>query len=189
MQDRIMASFYRKARVYTNFLERQQNIETIHSMAAIIAHCLRSGNKVLVCGNGGSAADAMHFAAEFTGRFKQDRSPYPVLALGDAPYLTAVSNDFGYASVFERQVEAFGKPDDVLICLSTSGMSGNVRLACRAANRLGMDTLSLVGKRGGELVRDSKMSLWVDSPDTDVIQEIHMSVLHTIVEVVEKELE
>lgn len=188
----IKSSMLRKALDYTFFLNKQENCAKIKNMADILIHCLNGGNKVLVCGNGGSAADGAHFAAELTGRFRQDRKSYPAIAFTDPAYLTAVANDYGYAEVFGRQVEAFGKPGDVLVCLSTSGMSMSVTKAAMVAQGLNVDVIALTGNAygGGGLAQEvpPALTIIVDSQDTASIQEIHMSILHTLVEVIEKEL-
>ncbi len=186
MRDEIRKSLYDKAEKTLEFLGNKKNLDQIFDLAHSVHRCLDGGNKVLVCGNGGSAADAAHFAAEFTGRFKQGRRALPVMPITEPAYLTAIGNDFGIEELFSRQVEAFGQPGDLLICLSTSGMSINVNRAARVAFKQGMDVIALSGRGGGFLAEEVPLTLVCDGDDSATIQEIQMSVLHTLVEVVEK---
>jgi len=152
-----------------------------------LAGCLSRGGKVLVCGNGGSAADAQHFVGELVGRFKlADRPALAALALtADSSVLTCWSNDAGYEAVFERQVEALARPDDLLVGISTSGRSENLIRAFRKAAGLGVDTLALLGRDGGPLRQLANRSLVIPSTDTQRIQEVHILVIHLICELVE----
>jgi D-inositol-3-phosphate glycosyltransferase len=156
----------------------------------ILTETLRKGNKIMVCGNGGSAADSQHFAAELTGRFKlHPRKALPVIALAADPvFLTAWANDIGYEKVFSRQVEAFGKPGDALILISTSGKSPNLLEACKTAQRMGITCLALLGKDGGRLAKLADHSLVVPAEDTARIQEVQMLILHLACEIIELEL-
>ena len=155
-----------------------------------IADCFSRGGKVLICGNGGSAAEAQHFAAEFVGRFKlPGRAALPAIALcADSAVLTAWSNDFGYDDVFGRQVEAFGRDGDILIGISTSGRSRNLVQAFEAARRHGLRCIALLGGDGGELARLADLSVIVPSSDTQRIQEVQALVVHLICELVEERL-
>ncbi len=136
----------------------------------------------MICGNGGSNSDATHFAEEFTGRFRQDRRPLPVMALSESSHITCVANDFGYENIFVRPVEAFGKPEDMLFVLSTSGNSENVIRAVKKASEIGMQTVALLGKDGGSLKGMCELELIVPAQMPDRIQEIHMMILHIIIE-------
>jgi phosphoheptose isomerase len=149
--------------------------------------CLSNGGKILVCGNGGSAADAQHFAAEFVGRFKYpDRKGLPVMALtADTAFLTAWANDVSYEKVFSRQVEAFGQPGDVLFAISTSGNSRNLVEACAAARRRGLTCIALLGGSGGDVLPLADLAIVVPSTDTARIQEVQILVLHLLTELVE----
>ncbi|GAA5512853.1 D-inositol-3-phosphate glycosyltransferase [Deinococcus carri] len=162
----------------------------IEAAAAAITACFERGGKVLVCGNGGSAADAQHFAAELVGRFRLDgRRGLPVLALtADTAMLTAWSNDVGFGDVFARQVEAFGTEGDLLLAISTSGRSPNVVAALQAARRRGLTTLALLGGRGGDALALADLPLLVPSSDTPRIQEVHILALHLICELVEEQI-
>jgi D-sedoheptulose 7-phosphate isomerase len=157
--------------------------------AALVVAAFRNGAKVLLCGNGGSAADAQHIAAELAGRLRRERDGLPAVALTVNPsVLTAVSNDYGYEKVFARQVEALGRSGDVLIGISTSGSSPNVVRALEAARKLGITTIGLMGERRGPMESHCDVAVAAPSTDTQRIQEIHIVVGHAICEIVESEL-
>lgn len=161
----------------------------IEDAAEQIIKTLRSGGKILIAGNGGSAADAQHFAAEIVGRYKIDRKGFPAVALStDTSILTAIANDFGYESVFARQVEALGVMGDLFIGISTSGNSKNILNAIEVAQKKGLPSIALTGKGGGELAKHTAHLLDVDSTDTPRIQEIHGFIIHALCESVDKEL-
>ncbi|MDB5047913.1 MAG: gmhA [Fibrobacteres bacterium] len=163
-------------------------LAALAAMAGSLAACFRAGNKVLACGNGGSACDAIHFAEEFTGRFRKHRRALPVIPLTEAAHLTCVANDYGWDEVFARGVEAYGKPGDLLLAISTSGNSANVIRAVETAQGLGMGTLLLLGKSGGKLNGAGTHQILVASGTTERIQEIHMLALHVLIESVERAL-
>jgi D-sedoheptulose 7-phosphate isomerase len=157
--------------------------------ADLIEQCLRAGNKLLVCGNGGSAADASHFATEFVVRFMKDRPAYPAICLaGDGGLLTAAGNDYGFDEIFARQVAAFGLPADVLICLTTSGKSKNVERALDEAKTRKLKTISFLGRDGGSTIGMADVDLLVRSNSTARIQEAHQLLLHVLCEVCEARL-
>lgn len=153
-----------------------------------LTESLRTGGKALVCGNGGSMADAMHFAEEWTGRFMADRRPYPVMALSDPTHLTCVGNDYGFEQVFARMVTAFGKPGDLLFVLSTTGRSRNLVLAAEAAKEAGLGVIGFLGRGGGAVAALCDVVVMAPGDRSDRIQEIHMCALHALIEVVEREL-
>ena len=162
---------------------------TIVRAAAVITESLKSGGKVLLFGNGGSAADAQHLAAEFVGRFAMERKALPAIALTtDTSILTAVGNDYGYEHVFVRQVQALGRPNDVAIGISTSGKSPNVVEAIRTARAAGLRTIGLAGNDGGPLAAAAEIAVVVPSRVTARIQECHIAVGHVLCELVEKAL-
>jgi D-sedoheptulose 7-phosphate isomerase len=162
---------------------------TIVDAADLIAECLKAGGKVLLFGNGGSAADAQHLAAEFVGRFVLERSPLPGIALTtDSSILTAVANDYGFDEVFVRQVLALGRPRDVAIGISTSGNSPNVVKAVRVAAERGLRTIGLAGRDGGALAKEVEIAITVPSTNTARIQECHIAVGHILCELVEDAL-
>jgi D-sedoheptulose 7-phosphate isomerase len=175
------------------FLADGRNFTTLDLAADMVAESLAEGGKVLACGNGGSACDAMHFCEELTGRFRKDRPALAAVSLTDAGHITCVANDYGYDEVFARGVQALGKPGDVLVALSTSGNSANVVRAVEAAAEREMRTIALLGRDGGKLAGVCDLE-WivpgvpVDAPTADRIQEIHMLVLHALVEGVERRM-
>ncbi|XRO75820.1 D-sedoheptulose 7-phosphate isomerase [Methanocaldococcus sp. 28A] len=179
--------FEESANVKIKFIE--ENEENLKKAIEIILEALKNGNKILICGNGGSAADAQHFAAEIVGRFKLERKGLPAIALTtDTSILTAIGNDYGFKKIFERQVEALGKKGDVLIGISTSGNSENVIRAVNKAKEMKIYTIGLLGKGGGNLKDIVDLALIVPSNDTARIQECHLTIYHVICEEVEKRL-
>lgn len=158
--------------------------------AELVLACLKSGRKLLLCGNGGSAADSSHIATEFTCRFQNDRRPYPAISLvADGGLLTAIGNDYVFQDIFARQVQAYGKAGDVLIALTTSGKSRNVLSALEEAKRLGVKTIVLLGKGGGFTKGAADIEILVPGTVTARIQEAHKFLLHAICELVEPGLE
>jgi len=157
--------------------------------ADLIEESLRAGNKLLVCGNGGSASDASHFATEFVVRFTKDRPAYPAICLsGDGGLLTAAGNDYGFDEVFARQVAAFGLEGDVLICLTTSGKSRNVERALEQAKAHKLKTIAFLGRDGGSTIGMADVDLLVRSDSTARIQEAHQLLLHVLCETIESRL-
>src|SRR5437764_11950054 len=157
--------------------------------ADLIEQCLRAGNKLLVCGNGGSAADAAHFATELVVRFAKDRRSYPAICLAsDGGLLTAAGNDYGFDEIFARQVAAFGVPGDVLIGLTTSGESKNVKRALEEAKMRGLKTIAFLGRDGGSTIGLADVDLLVASDSTARIQEAHKLLLHVLCETIESRL-
>jgi D-sedoheptulose 7-phosphate isomerase len=155
--------------------------------AAAVAASLGAGGRVLVFGNGGSAADAQHAAAELVGRFERDRAALAAVALtADASVLTSVANDYGFEQVFARQIEALGRPGDVAFAITTSGRSPNVVLALRLARERGLRTIALTGRDGGEAGRAAEVHVNVPSASTARVQEVHRTLLHAICAMVEK---
>ena len=170
------------------FIERPDTTETIAKMAENIRFVFEKRGRVFICGNGGSMCDAMHFAEEWTGRFRKDRIAMPVIALGDASHLTCVANDYGFEVVFSRLVEALGHSGDLLIVLSTSGNSENVIQAAKVAKRRGVAVFGMLGKDGGRLKFQCDKYLIVPGESSDRIQEIHMMVLHILIEAIEEQM-
>lgn len=163
-----------------------EHTSTIESLAVQIAACFKQGGKLLLCGNGGSTCDAMHIAGEFVGRFKQEREGLPAIALtADSGILTAVGNDYGFARVFSRQVEALGRKGDMLVALSTSGSSENVVEAIRAAKARWLTTVLLTGAKGKGNLAGADLVLAVPHTDTARIQEVHITALHILSDRVE----
>jgi phosphoheptose isomerase len=172
-------------------LESLKNFEREVSRAAdLIEQCLRAGNKLLVCGNGGSAADASHFATELVVRFAKDRRAFPAICLAsDSGILTAAGNDYGFDEIFARQVAAFGVAGDVLICLTTSGKSKNVMRALQEAKEHQMKTIAFLGRDGGSTVGIADLDLLVKSDSTARVQEAHQLLLHVLCEIIESRLD
>jgi len=171
----------------TTTIESLRPLQSVHEQAAeVVGRSLLNGNKLLVCGNGGSAADAADFATEFACRFVSDRRPYPALNLAACgSLLTAIGNDYGYDEVFARQVRAFGQKDDVFVAISTSGNSKSIISAIAAANIAGLHTIALLGRDGGRARGLAQMELIVATDITARIQEAHKFLLHTLCEIVE----
>ena len=160
--------------------------EALESAADQCVKTLKNGGKILLCGNGGSAADAQHIAAELTGRYKKERAGLAAVALTtDTSALTAIGNDYGYDRIFERQVEAIGRKGDTLIAISTSGNSKNVLLAIARAQQLGIQTIGFSGRDGGEMREVCNINLIAPSNDTPRIQEIHIFLGHTLCQLIE----
>ena len=160
-----------------------ENLKTmalvLNKVGDLLLQCLLGGGKIMICGNGGSAGDAQHFAAEIVGRFEKERRAYPAVALStDTSILTAVGNDYGYDEVFARQVDGLGRPGDILIGISTSGHSENVIRAVKQAESLDMKRVGLLGKDGGSLKGLVDQAIVVDSATTARIQETHIFILH-----------
>lgn len=163
-------------------------LDSLVTLGERMVQCFVAGGKVMIAGNGGSMADAIHFAEEWTGRFRDDRRPYPAMALGEATHLSCVANDYGFEHVFSRSVEAFGKPDDILILLSTSGNSPNLLRAAEAGHRVGALVVGFLGRGGGKLLPLCDSFVMAPGETSDRIQELHMMALHILIEAVEVEL-
>lgn len=164
-------------------------LEQLEKLTNLCLETFRYGGKIMICGNGGSHADAMHFAEEMTGRYRKDRKPWPVMVLGANPtHLTCVSNDYGFDKVFSREIDAFGREGDLLILLSTSGNSENLMNAYNRALWHGINTFALLGKDGGKLKKEALDHILVPGETSDRIQELHMLILHILVETIEREL-
>jgi D-sedoheptulose 7-phosphate isomerase len=168
------------------FLSTPEALAFMHDVSRLLANTFSSGNKVLVAGNGGSLCDAAHFAEELTGVFRKPRKALPAIVLSEPGHLTCVSNDLGFADVYRRGVEAFGHKGDLFLALTTSGRSPNIVAAVEESKRLGLHTVCLLGRGGGELRDVADFQLLVPGFTTsDRIQEVHMACLHIIIEGVE----
>ncbi len=188
-QDLIRSELTEAADVLQKFLSDDHNIAQIEAAAKLIADSFKQGGKVLSCGNGGSHCDAMHFAEELTGRYRENRPGYPGIAISDPSHLSCVSNDFGYDYVFSRYVEAVGAKGDVLFGLSTSGNSGNILKAIEAAKAKGMKTIALTYKDGGKMAGLADVEIRVPHFGyADRIQEVHIKIIHIIIQLIEKEM-
>lgn len=169
--------------------ENKELVKRIDEFKSMIIAAYRKGAKVLFCGNGGSAADAQHIAAELSGRFHLDRKPLYAEALHcNSSFVTSVSNDYGFENVFSRAVEAFAHKGDILVGISTSGNSANVLKACEKAREIGVSIIAMTGNDGGKMAQLSDLLINVPSTDTPRIQEAHIMIGHIVCELVEKEL-
>jgi len=170
-------------------LENQNFTQQIEAGVKLLVNAFQNGNKVLTCGNGGSHCDAMHFAEELTGRYRNNRPALPAIAISDPSHLSCVSNDYGFEYVFSRFVEGVGQKNDILVGISTSGNSKNIIRAIEAAQKKGMKTLLLLGKDGGKLKDKSDVEIIVPHFGyADRIQEIHIKIIHIFILLIEKQL-
>ena len=163
-------------------------LNKIDEVANLFVKCYKNQGKIIIFGNGGSACDAEHFAEEMCGKFKEERPALPAISLSSAGFITCVANDYDFDYIFQRGVEAFGQKNDIIIGLSTSGNSKNVKNALDCAKQKNLKTISLLGKTGGIIKNLSDFEWIVPSAKTERIQEIHMMILHTLVDLTEKKL-
>ncbi len=182
----IRQEFEEAQEVLKKFLASETNFDKIKEAGQLLATAFLAGNKVISCGNGGSMCDAMHFAEELSGRFRSDRKALPAMAISDPSYISCVANDYGYDQVFSRYIEAFGKQNDVLVAISTSGKSPNVVAAVKAARERGMKIIGLTGKDGGAMAALCDVEIRAPhSQFADRAQEIHIKVIHSLILLVE----
>lgn len=173
--------------VLKSFTAQEKNIEAIHNAASLMVAAVNNGNKIISCGNGGSSCDAMHFSEELTGKYRENRRAIPALSISESGHLTCVANDFGYAQVFSRYLEALGKDGDVLLAITTSGNSENVVLAAKKAKELGIKVVGLTGNAGGKLAELCDVEIRVPYKGfADRIQEVHIKVIHILIALIEK---
>lgn len=186
MKEMVEHSLKEAQRALDLFVSDPDSVDSIMRAAALMTECLKDGGKIMSCGNGGSLCDASHFAEELTGRYRGNRKPLPAMAINDPAYLTCTSNDYEYSVVYSRSVEAFGKPGDVLLAISTSGNSTNVVKAAEVARTIGMKVVGLTAK--GETKLKDLSDVCICAPRTahsDRIQEIHIKVIHILIEQIE----
>lgn len=188
MKREINAALQKALKLLQRVIADGEAAEEIELLSKHMAEVFAEGGKVIICGNGGSATDAMHFAEEFTGRFRSDRIALPVIALTDPSHITCVGNDYGFDQVFARGVEAYGDPGDIFIGLSTSGNSPNVINASNRAFEMGLTRVLFLGKDGGKLEGNGDFEFIVPANTSDRIQEVHMMLLHILIEAVERRL-
>jgi D-sedoheptulose 7-phosphate isomerase len=185
--DRIKQHFTEAADILHLFLADDQNIQQIENAAKLMADCIINGGKIISCGNGGSHCDAMHFAEELSGRYRGNRKALPAIAISDPSHISCVGNDYGYEFIFSRYVEALGKPGDILLGISSSGNSKNVIRAMLTAKDMGMNTIGLTGKDGGDMA--SLCDIEIRAPKAefaDRAQEIHIKVIHALIDSIEQ---
>ncbi len=183
---KLLNSYITTYEMLKNFIEVEKKENLTERIAKELTSVFEEGKKVIIAGNGGSNCDALHFAEEFTGRFRENRKALPAIAISDSSHITCVGNDFGFDYIFSRGVEAYGKEGDLFIGLSTSGNSSNIIKAIESAKEIGMRTLVLLGKDGGKLKGICDYEFIIPGETSDRIQEIHMMILHIIIEGVER---
>ena len=189
MNNLITQSLQESQQVLADFLANPAKIEAIEKAADVLVDALKKGNKILSCGNGGSHCDAMHFAEELSGRYRENRPALAAMAISDPSHISCVSNDFGYNYIFSRFIEGLGNEGDVLLGISTSGNSANIMEAVKAAQAKGMEVILLTGKDGGQLAAYGCHEIRVDHFGyADRIQEIHIKVIHILIQLIESKL-
>ena len=188
-QDLIRNELNEAAETLANFLQDEANIHAIQRAAVLLADSFKAGGKVLSCGNGGSHCDAMHFAEELTGRYRENRPGYPAIAISDVSHLSCVSNDFGYEYVFSRYIEGVARSGDVLLGISTSGTSKNVLRAVEASRAKGVKVVSLTGRADSPIAKLSDVAIVTPGGRyADRVQELHIKCIHIFIELVERRL-
>ncbi len=186
MKSIIKNNFTQASELLNKFMSDEKNIDSIVRAGQEMVRAIKQGNKIISCGNGGSMSDAMHFAEELTGRFREDRAGIPALAISDQGFLTCAANDFGYDFVFSRFIESMGNSGDVLLAISTSGNSPNVINAVKKAKEKGIVTIALTGGNGGKLKDLIDIEIRVPHIGySDRIQEMHIKIIHSLVEIIE----
>ncbi|BDD04223.1 phosphoheptose isomerase [Aureibacter tunicatorum] len=183
----IKSEFEEASKVLTSFINDEDNFHRIYEAAEIIVASFKAGGKVISCGNGGSHCDAMHFAEELSGRFRENRPAMPAIAISDPSHISCVGNDYGFDYIFSRYVEGLGNENDVLLGISTSGNSKNVINAIEAAKKKGMKVIALTGKDGGKIAGTVDLEIRVPSFGfADRVQEVHIKIIHTMILTIEK---
>jgi D-sedoheptulose 7-phosphate isomerase len=172
----------------TQFIAAPANIQACAKFSEMMTATIKNGGNLFSCGNGGSHCDAMHFAEELTGRYRKERRPIGALALGDASHMSCVSNDYGFEHIFSRQIEGLGRSGDLILGLSTSGNSKNIIRAFEIAKKKGMKTIGLIGRDGGAMKELSDLAIIVPGESSDRIQELHIKIIHIVIETVERNL-
>ena len=186
LKENIRNSYLTAFETIKAFVENEENIEKTEKIAQELASAYKNGKKSLIAGNGGSNCDAMHFAEEFTGRFRKDRRALPSISISDSSHITCVGNDYGFDFVFAKGVEAFGQEGDFFFGISTSGNSKNIIEAVKSAKERNLKTVALLGKDGGKLKGVCDYEFIIPGETSDRIQEVHMMILHIIIECVER---
>ena len=187
--ENIKAHFTEAFEVLQAFLAHDENFERIEAAGNLLVDAIVVGNKIISCGNGGSMCDAMHFAEELSGRYRDDRKALPAISISDASHISCVGNDYGYAFVFSRMIEAIGQPGDVLLAISTGGNSENVIKAIESAKAKNIKVIGLTGKDGGKIGPLCDVEIRAPhAPYADRAQEIHIKVIHSLIDFVETRL-
>ncbi len=187
--ERIRSHFEEAGSVLQKFLAQPANLVAVEQAAAFMSYCLKQGAKIISCGNGGSMCDAMHFAEELSGKYRDDREPIAAISISDPSHLTCVANDHGFDQVFARYIKALGREGDVLLAISTSGNSPNILRAAEAARERNMHVIGLTGRDGGELADLCTVEVRVPHDGfADRIQEVHIKVIHAFIDHIERDL-
>jgi D-sedoheptulose 7-phosphate isomerase len=184
----IQSSLQEAQTTLNSFIEDPNNVALIDQAVNTFVSSFKNGGRVFSCGNGGSMCDSLHFAEELTGRYRKNRAPLPATGISEAGHITCIANDFGFEHIFSRFIEAWGQKGDVLLAISTSGNSANVIKAVEVAKSKGMMVVGLLGKDGGKLKSMVDVSLIINSPITDRIQEVHIKCIHIFIEGIERQL-
>lgn len=185
----IKNNFLEAKQLLDQFVSNDQNMKNISDAGQFMIDSVRSGGKIISCGNGGSMCDAMHFAEEMTGRFRENRKALPAVSISDASHISCVGNDYGYDEIFSRYVDSLGSSEDVLLAISTSGNSKNVLKAAKIAKEKGIKIVGLTGKNGGELASLCDVEIRVNHMGyADRIQEIHIKIIHSLIHYIEENL-
>lgn len=189
VKDSLRNHFLEASQVLDRVLSDKMFFERVESAGRLMVQALAGSGKILSCGNGGSMCDAMHFAEELTGRYREDRRAIAAASISDPSHISCVANDYGYEFVFSRYIEAWGKPGDVLLAISTSGNSPNVVRAAETALNTGMKVVALTGNEGGRLAKLANVEIQVPFTGyADRIQEVHIKVIHAIIDYIEHEI-
>lgn len=186
----IKKDFIEAQQILHDFISKDENFNQIKKAGDIIVQSIRTGNKVISCGNGGSMSDAMHFAEELTGRFRDNRKAIAAISISDPTHISCTANDFGYDYIFSRYIEAVGQNGDVLLAISTSGNSPNIIKACEIAREKGIQIIALTGKSGGKLAEICDVEIRAPKSEyADRAQEIHIKIIHSLIHYIEQNLE
>jgi len=189
MTEEIKAHFIEAEKVINNFISDENNFIRIAEAGLLMVTALKNGNKIISCGNGGSMCDAMHFAEELSGRYRNDRPALAALSISDPSHISCVGNDYGYEFIFSRYLESIGKNGDILLAISTSGNSANVLRAIETAKKMGIKVVGLTGKDGGKMASHCDVEIRAPhSQYADRAQEIHIKVIHSLIDTIEKNI-
>ena len=185
----IKKDFLEAQDILTDFISNEKNFDQIKSAGDLIINSIQSGKKVISCGNGGSMSDAMHFAEELTGRFRDNLQAIAAISIADPTHISCTANDYGYDYIFSRYLEAVGQKGDTLLAISTSGNSPNILKACKVAREKGINIIALTGKNGGKLAEICDIEIRAPKSDyADRAQEIHIKIIHSLIHYIEENL-
>ena len=183
----IKDSFSEAQEILNAFISSKDNLTKVTAAGELLVSAIKAGNKIISCGNGGSMCDAMHFAEELSGRFREDRPALPAVSISDPSHITCVGNDYGFDFVFSRYIESIGSNGDVLLAISTSGNSPNVIKACEYANSRDVPTIAFTGFSGGKLKKMASISVWIPVDNYGMTEDIHQSLIHIITQYISKD--